>query len=268
MIFGLPFPQLNSLTFDIKTEIFFFIILVLIGFVILLRIGTNILGWLFSPSANPILIDGTVDGRQMTIIKQDPSKKGSVPIMRSRDEFNGLELTWSVWLFIDDVNYSINNKDKHIFHKGYVSSYKGAPYLLLANQTNELIVGTNTFNNQSEELRIKDIPINKWVSVIIRINKQKQLDVYINGTLVKRQILTSIPKQNYGDVYTGLNGGFSGKISSLRYFSESIGTYKIQSIVEDGPNLKSVGKTITNSKPRYLSSRWFFKQVKDGYENE
>lgn len=250
---------------DDKTEIFIFIIIVLICFVVLLRIGTNILGWLLSPSTNPILIDGMVDAKQMTIIKQDPSKKGSIPIIRSRNEYDGLEFTWSVWLFIDDIHYSINNSDKHIFHKGSVNTNKGTPYLLLANQTNELIVGTNTFNNHSEEIRIKDIPLNKWVNVIIRINKQKQLDVYINGTLVKRHILTSIPKQNYGDVYTSLNGGFSGKISSLRYFSESIGTYKIQSIVEAGPNLKSIGTNISHSKPRYLSTRWFFKHVNEEY---
>ena len=224
----------------------------LICFIILLRFGTNFLGWLFSPSENPILIDGMVDARQMTIIKQDPSKKGAKPILRSNNEFNGLEFTWSVWIFIDDVHYSLKNEDKHIFHKGHVSSIKGSPYLLLANNTNELIVGTNTFENISEEVRIKDIPLNKWVNVIIRINKQKQLDVYINGTLVKRQILTSIPKQNYGDVYTSLNGGFSGRISSLRYFSESIGTYKIQSIVDSGPNLKTVDNTQANSQPKQL----------------
>jgi hypothetical protein len=250
---------------DEKIEIFVFIIIVLICFVILLRLGTNFLGWLFSPAENPILIDGMVDAKQMTIIKQDPSKKGSIPILRSKNEFDGLEFTWSVWVFIDDVHYSLNNGDKHVFHKGHVNNIRGSPYLLLANQTNELIIGTNTFENMSEEVRVKDIPLNKWVNVIIRINKQKQLDVYINGTLVKRHLLSSIPKQNYGDVYTSLNGGFSGRISSLRYFSESIGTYKIQSIVEAGPNLESVDKSIANSKPRYLSTRWFFKHVDDHY---
>jgi hypothetical protein len=248
-----------------KTVTFIFIILVLICFVVLLRMGTSLLGWLLSPSENPILIDGMVDAKQMTIIKQDPSKKGSIPILRSNNEHHGLEFTWSVWLFIDDINYNINETDKHIFHKGSINSNTGTPYLLLSNNTNELIVGTNTFNKMNEEVRIKDIPLNKWVNVIIRINKQKFLDVYINGTMVKRQILTSVPKQNYGDVYTSVNGGFSGKISSLRYFSESIGTYKIQGIVDAGPNLKSVGNTIAYSKPRYLSTRWFFKQVSDDY---
>ena len=208
-----------------------------------------------------------IDGRQMTIIHQNPSKKGAIPILRSKNEFNGLEFTWSVWIFIDDVYYNNSQNDyAHIFHKGYINKDQGTPYLLLKKDTNELIVGTNTFDNVPGEVTIKDIPLNKWVNVIIRINKQKQLDVYINGTLVKRHLLNNIPKQNYGDVYTSLNGGFSGKISSLRYFSESIGTYKIQSIVEAGPNLTSIaGNSISNSKPRYLATRWFFNQVDDHY---
>jgi hypothetical protein len=240
-----------------------FVIIVFIIFIALLRLGTTILDWYFTPSPNPILINGMVDAKQMTVIKQDPSKKGAIPILRSTNERNGLEFTWSVWLFMDDVHYGINTNNKHIFHKGSVSSFNGAPYVLLAHDTNELIIGTNTFANLTEEVRVKDIPLNKWVNLIIRINKQKQLDVYINGTLVKRKLLTSIPKQNYGDVYTSLDGGFSGKISDLRYFSESIGTLKIQSIIDDGPNLTTIGSTITNSLPRYLSTRWFFKQTDD-----
>ncbi len=99
----------------------------------------------------------------------------------------------------------------------------------------------------------------KWVNVIIRVSNQHQLDVYINGTLTKSHILKSVPKQNYGNVYATMNGGFSGFMSDLRYFGTDIGTNKIQSIIDDGPNMKMKSNTsLTKGKPRYLSTRWFF----------
>ena len=56
--------------------------------------------------------------------------------------------------------------------------------------------------------------LHKWVNVIVRVI-QHQVDVYINGNLAKRHILKGVPKQNYGDVYVSLNGGFSGKTSEV-----------------------------------------------------
>ena len=75
---------------------FAFLILVLIVFMMCLRIGSFILGKILSHDKNPVLIDGMINARQMMIIPQDPSKKGSVPILRSVNEREGIEFTWSV----------------------------------------------------------------------------------------------------------------------------------------------------------------------------
>ena len=51
----------------------------------------------------------------------------------------------------------------------------------------KLIVLMNTFDTVSGlELEIRDIPIQKWISVIIRLEKMANLDVYINGSIVAR----------------------------------------------------------------------------------
>jgi hypothetical protein len=68
-----------------------------------------------------------------------------------------------------------------------------------------------------------------------------------------------VPKQNYGDVYASMNGGFMGNTSDLRYFEKALSTSKIQAIVNKGPNTKlisgaSIGK---NDKNKYLSTRWY-----------
>ena len=242
---------------------FAFLIHILIGFMFLMRLGVSFMSWLFSPAPNPILINGMIKANQMHKYYQDPAMKGAKPIMRSVNDNGGLEFTWSVWIFVDDFAY-MQNEYKHVFHKGDdslnsdgIAYPNNGPGLYITPKTNNLMVVMSTFNKINEEIVIQDLPLNKWVNVIIRVSNQRQLDVYINGTLTKRHILDSVPKQNYGDVYVSKNGGFSGFTSLLQYFSNAIGTNEIQSIIDKGPNMKMIDSDMSKGKPRYLSMRWF-----------
>ena len=110
-----------------------------------------------------------------------------------------------------------------------------------------------------EKIFIDGLPIKKWVNVIIRVNSQNIVDVYINGTLTKRHKLSNIIKQNYENININMNGGFDGFMSNLKYYNYSIGTFEIDSIVTSGPNLKmSDGSSIKTSKPYYLANDWFY----------
>jgi hypothetical protein len=243
---------------------FAFFILVFIIFIILLRFGIYIMGWAFKPSKSPHLINGMVDATQMLIYPQDPSSNGAVTINRSINANQGLEFSWSVWIFISNLQTN-SGVYKHIFSKGNsnlntngVISPNNAPGLYIAPDTNALVVMMNTYNVINEEIVIPDIPINKWVNVIIRCQGTK-LDVYINGTITRSINLVGVPKQNYGDVYVAMNGGFNGYISNLWYYNYSLGTAAIQKIIANGPNTKMIGSTGINDASRdYLSLRWFF----------
>ena len=132
----------------------------------------------------------------------------------------------------------------HIFHKGNdainygpdgnvgVNFPNNAPGLYIAPNKNALVVMMNSFNKINEEIIIPDIPLNKWVNVIIRC-QNTTLDVYINGTIARSINLIGVPKQNYGDVYVAMNGGFNGNISNLWYYNYALGTSKIQDIASD-----------------------------------
>jgi hypothetical protein len=110
----------------------------------------------------------------------------------------------------------------------------------------------------NEEIVIPNIPMNKWVNVIIRC-QNTTLDVYINGTITRSVNLIGVPKQNYGDVYVAMNGGFDGNISNLWYYNYALGTSEIQSIAKTGANTKMANTGSINLKnPNYLSLRWFF----------
>ena len=103
----------------------------------------------------------------------------------------------------------------------------------------------------------------KWINVIIRV-QNNNCDIYVNGRLVKRHVMTQVVKQNYDNVNVCLNGGFSGYLADLTYFNSAISVVEIQNIISSGPNTKPVSKSLDvgEMKPRYLADAWYFNQVK------
>ena len=49
-------------------------------------------------------------------------------------------------------------------------------------------------------LDVPNIPLNKWFHVTFSVN-QLSMDVYFNGNLSKSHKFSSLPKQNYGDLF-------------------------------------------------------------------
>lgn len=252
-----------------------FLFLIIVAFIILLKIGVNLLLLLTTSSNSPSLITGMVDASQMITITQDPSQTGSTTIMRSNNANDGIEFTWSIWLFINDAVPVTTYQ--HVFHKGNYSIQpngmnqpNNAPGLYINPDTNsskKLTVVMNTYENINEQIIINDLPINKWFNVMIRC-ENKTLDVYINGMISNSHILHGIPKQNYGDVYVCANGGFNGYISNFSYYNYALGISKIQAISEKGPNTTMSSTSLTYNKfTDYLSMRWFFYSpvIKDQY---
>jgi len=250
---------------------FAFLLLVIFVFVILLRVGISVMAYFFKPSESPHLIDGMVDATQMIVFEQDPSSNGGTTIYRSVNATDGIEFTWSTWLFIDNLQTN-SGIYKHVFSKGNSNLQdnglifpNNAPGLYIAPNTNALVVMMNTFNVINEEVVIHDIPLNKWLNVIIRC-QNTTMDVYINGTIARSIDLVGVPKQNYGDVYVAMNGGFAGSISNLWYYNYALGTSAIQKIANDGPNTTMIGANGMNDKnTNYLSLRWFFYGAGDAY---
>jgi hypothetical protein len=249
---------------------FAFLLLAILGFIILLRIGISVLTFFLQPSNSPQLINGMVNGNQQLTFIQDPSVNGAVTIYRSNNAQDGIEFTWSIWLLIESISTN-SNLYQHIFSKGNSNLQSdglifpnNAPGLYLTPNKNELVVIMNTYDVINEEITISDIPINKWLNVIIRC-QNNTLDVYINGTIARSINLVGVPKQNYGDVYVALNGGFDGNISNLWYYNYALGTTAIQKIASTGPNTTLVNSNSSSNSSDYLSMKWFFAGSGDTY---
>jgi len=256
-----------------------FLILVIIAFLFLLNLGINLIGYFTSFSTNPYLVSGMLDGNAAAIIPQDPTNTNSVYLKRSNNETTGSEFTWSVWLYLTDIPtdssfHPIFNKGDKTFDKNNLAMnnapglYYGYPSRASGEGNNILTVvmdvestSDNNNQNQSIKLPIKDIPLQKWVNVMIRL-ENTLLDIYVNGTISARTTLTSVPRQNYYDVNVCQSSGFPGKLSDLRYFSRALNVFDIQTIVSKGPNTNSSDLSPTSKNIfNYLSNLWYYKRL-------
>ena len=250
---------------------FAFLVLVLIVFVILLNLGIIFMSKLNTPSSNPYLVNGMVDGGNSRIITQDPSNRSSIPIRRSNNESKGLEFTYSVWLYIEEIGTASNSTTQYrnIFNKGD-NSYDGTSGIAMNNGPGLYLESLNTSTSPQDakllfamdthegrtDIIINNIPIKKWVCVTVRM-QNTILDIYVNGIITERKILQETPKQNYYNLHVLQNGGISGKVSNLRYFERALNIFEIKEILKQGPNLKSDNEGSSSGYFTYLSNMWY-----------
>lgn len=242
-----------------------FLILIIILFIFLLRMGSLFLSWLIAPKPDPHIVKHMKDAKTYERIVQHPAIRDSITILRSKNEQEGVEFTYSVWLYINDVRDYKKGLYKHVFHKGSnnfdgkgMAGPNNAPGVYIsddASKPNKMIVVMNTFDSLADaKIELDNIPLNKWINLIVRV-ENKALDVYVNGTIAGRHVTNSVYKQNYGDLLVNANGGFLGMLSSLRYFNRGLTTMEIMDIVNKGPSLK-MDRSLANFPP-YLSSTWY-----------
>ena len=277
---------------------FVFIILILLLFVVLFNFGVQLIQRYVGDNPNPFIIDGMVLSNNTKIVSANPNVENSVPILRSVNEDYGLEFTWNVWFYVDKLN-SDPMSYQRIFSKGNEDSIttgitpflangvnkkivNASPGLFLTQQENSNVLASstpsttnnsninlyfvvNTFKNSesnteyAESITIHNIPVKKWVCVTMRV-ENKTADIYINGVLTQRKTFTNLPRQNYYDTIIGdSNDGFTGFISSLRYYSHALNYEEIQSIYGKGPNLKSIDTNMNSGVMDYLSINWYLK---------
>ena len=258
---------------------FGFLLLLLIAFMGLLKVGMMVIAFIMSPNKQPYLVKGTLSGNVPVTIRQDPANTDSAVIYRSNNQSGGIEFTWTIWLYIDSLPTS-SDKALHVFNKGNkeyaegsvkngIATVNNAPGLYI-NKSSDASTGAIKFlmdtlklaNGGSPQepidITIKNIPIQKWFHLALRL-KNYNLDCYMNGMLQKSvPFNNNVPKQNYDDVHIHQNGGFGGKTSNLRYYDYALSANDISAIVNFGPNLTS---SSLESKPNntydYLALGWY-----------
>ena len=159
-----------------------------------------------------------VDGKTKTVIPA-----GEIPIGTGADY--GLQY----WMYISDWDYRFG-QDKEILKR--VASNNPSivgPRIFLAPTENTLHVRVSLYPSNSDAASaepgtsstgdsftcsVENVPLQSWFAVSVTVF-QRNLDIYINGRLVKSCVLPGIPKPALGDVILADNGGFAGSICNV-----------------------------------------------------
>ena len=237
-----------------------------------LMIGNGVMNavTVYSQSTVPLL-PYLYNGPQ--VINQDPNQKGAITIYPSVNAPSGLEFSYSCYLLIDKATFQTGTKGlKHIFHKGS-PVYKPlmSPGVFVRSNDNVLVVYMNEAATWNTYCEIPNIPIGKFFHLAIVVSNMNA-DIYINGNVVHRQTLSSVPRQNFGDVYVFktesfsdatsspddpfiVNGAATGYISTLQYSGYALNYEQIDKMVRAGPSTKLV--SATTNLPPYLADNWW-----------
>jgi hypothetical protein len=230
------------------------------------------------------LIPYTVDSQQqqLTIYQNAELYPTAQPVLPSVNERSGIEFAYSFYILVLPSTFDGSHSFKHVFHKGYAFPWPlMGPGVFMKCDTNTMRIVMNTYKNPFTHVDITNIPINKWVHVVLNCI-DRGMDIYMNGTLANRMSFKdTLPYQNYEDIILfspvnstllgqggnptslggetfNLAGAFNGYFSRLTYTRYALSPIEIQNLMNTGP---SPIKQNTNLQlPPYTSDDWWTDQ--------
>jgi hypothetical protein len=168
----------------------------------------------------------TVDGKTQTKIPA-----GDAP------STGGSDYGFQYWMFLNDWNYRFGS-DKEILKRVAPNNQNVVnPRIFLSPTDNTLNVQVSLYptddtagaatpgveaTGEVQTCSVENVPLQSWFSVSMTVF-QRNLDIYINGRLVKSCVLNGIPKPAVGDIILNDNGGFSGALCNVNYYNGMLG---------------------------------------------
>lgn len=168
-----------------------------------------------------------VDGKVRTVIPAGNAPPGP-----------GSDFGVQYWMYISDWDYKFG-ADKEVLKR--ISPQSGTTYgprIFLSPTDNTLNVqmsiypastaagaavpGSTASTGDSFTCSIENVPLQTWFSVSTTVF-QRNLDIYINGRLVKSCVLPGVPKVAVGDIILADNGGFAGSICNVNMYGSMVG---------------------------------------------
>lgn len=192
----------------------------------------------------------------------------------SNNELTGLEFSYSWHLYIDPENFKTPAATgyRNIWYKGGEKPWPVlGPGVFLHPTENTLRIYMNAVNNAKDMVvDIPNIPVGKWFHTVIT-QKGRNMDIYINGNIVKRHEFLAVPRINFGNVYvfsaqtvvksteTGdfsVVGAMNGMLSRLKYYVYALNFAQIDDLYREGPSSKIETPTMDQTPPYFHDSWW------------
>lgn len=152
---------------------------------------------------------------------------------------NNNNFAYSTWIYIKNWNYRLGEK-KVVLQRGGNAAGGGNPSISLGKYENDINIelltyGSNGHDNKPFTCSVQNIPLQKWVNVIVSLNG-RSLDVYIDGKLVRTCILPGVARaDNTANIYITPSGGFSGWTGQMKYWPNPLNPQQAYNVYKEGP---------------------------------
>jgi hypothetical protein len=161
-------------------------------------------------------------------------------LVLSSDKQGAYGMQW--WMFIKDWNYGYGKEKSVLTRADPSNSNILNPKITLHPTDNTMKVSVSVFpekeggssktepastNGSSSATddvficEVPNLPLQTWFSVSVSIFS-RNLDIYIDGKLVKSCLLSGVPKPALGDILLSPDGGFSGYLCNFNYYSRML----------------------------------------------
>jgi len=229
-------PSLNTASSAVKPSRWS-TISVLIGGVLLLVVGVLLYNYFRKRAGLPgVLMGDSAKSADLTPSVSDGKTRSVLPAATAPTGVSDYGIQY--WMYIADWDYKFG-QEKHVLKR--VSSANTAmenPRITLHPTDNSLNVRVSLYPNgesttasaatptssstaDSFTCTVENVPLQAWFAVSVTVF-QRNLDIYINGRLVKSCVLPGVPKPVVGDVILSDAGGFSGSICNLHTYTSML----------------------------------------------
>jgi len=146
----------------------------------------------------------------------------------------GSDYALQFWMFVQDWDYRFGQEKEVLMRTATADSTIVSPRITLHPTDNTLNVYLTTYASGSTSASatqpaaangasangtvfvcaVENIPLQAWFSVSVTVF-QRNIDVFINGNLVKSAVIPAVPRPATGSLLVGANGGFSGYVCNI-----------------------------------------------------
>jgi hypothetical protein len=203
-----------------------------------------------------------VDGRSEKIIPA-----AEIPLGVASDY--GLQF----WMYIKDWDFGFG-KEKMVLKRvdpanaGYTN-----PRITLHPTDNSLNVSVSIYPSDTTPVTgaqagasgdeftctVENVPLQAWFSVSVTVF-QRNLDIYINGRLVKSCVLPGVPRPAVGDLtLASTTSGFSGALCTMKSYSNALTPKDALEFFDDGTPCTDVTNVKTDTGTTFTMFGYTFK---------
>lgn len=214
--------------------------------------STNLFGPVVTADQTPM----PVDGKKGTTISAS-----SIPLTQGSDY--GIQF----WMYIQDWDYNFGKEKMVLQRVDPTNNAVASPKITLHPTDNSLNVSVSIYassgaaaasspapsNNTSASgdmytCTVENVPLQSWFAVSVTVF-QRNLEVYINGKLVKSCVLPGVPKPAVGDIQIATLSGFSGSVCNVHSYPNVLAPIDAEAFYLTGTSCGSTTPTSTKVTP-------------------